>query len=178
MVQSADGRIVKDAESLTPDYLPEKLVGRQHVVGEIRRSLTPALARRKPLHVWISGPTGSGKTAAARRAVEDIRDGRAITTSRVSGWRHRTFYSVLDAITSDLRILRAEEQRTAARLKKLEKHLGSDPAIILLDDLDLMNPRERADAVYSLAGVASVGLICISVSEKAVRIPQIHRPVT
>jgi Cdc6-like AAA superfamily ATPase len=86
----------------------------------------------------------------------------------VSCWRYRSFYSVLDALTTDLHVLRAEEQRTAARLRRLEKHLGADPCIIILDDLDVPAVREREDMLYSLAAIGKVGLICISASEKAV----------
>lgn len=168
MFHNSQDSIIRNLEPLTPDYLPERLTGREKPVDEILQCLTPALARRKPIHVWVCGPSGSGKTAAVRFAVEMIREKSAIPIAYVSGWRHRSFYSVLDALTTGLRVLRAEEQRTAARLQRLEKHLGQDPCIIILDDLDLATRRDREDMIYSLAGIGNVGLICISTSDKPI----------
>ncbi len=167
MFRNAESSIVKGPDPLTADHVPEKLVARQEVVKEIARSLEPALSRRKPVHVWIHGPAGSGKTTVARSPSDRMRKSDSILTAYVSGWRYRTFYSVLDSLTTQLHVLRAEEQRTAARLHRLEKHLGETPCIIILDDLGLVTLREREDMLHSLAGIANVGLICISASEKA-----------
>jgi len=167
MSQNGEGSIIRNLEPLTPDYLPENLPGREEAVEQIVQCLRPALSRRKPLHVWLYGPPGSGKTAAARLAAGKVREKSALPVAYISCWRHRSFYSVLDALITEFRVLRAEEQRTAARLNKLERHLGSDPCIIILDDLDIAPLREREDMVYSLAGIGNAGLVCISMSEKA-----------
>jgi len=167
MLQNSGVSVVRDESPLTPEYLPDKLLGREEAVTEISSCLAPALSRRKPIHVWIHGPSGSGKTAAARLATRRLGKASSATTAYASCWRYRSFYSVLDALTTDLHVLRAEEQRTAARLRRLERHLGADPCIIVLDDLDIPAVGEREDMLYSLAGIGKVGLICISASEKA-----------
>jgi len=165
MAQNSVGPVVKDELPLTPEYVPDRLSGREQAVAEISSCLAPAASQRKPIHVWIHGASGSGKTAAARLAV--MRLGRACPAAYVSCWTCRSFYAVLDALTADLHVLRAEEQRKAVRLRRLERHLGAAPCIIILDDLDLPAASEREDMLRSLASIGKVGLICISNSRKA-----------
>jgi len=84
MFRDAGGSIVCSEEPLTPEYLPDKLPGREQTIADIARSLTPALSHRKPIHIWIHGPPG---TAALRGVTEPNRDKPLGPLARRLGYR-------------------------------------------------------------------------------------------
>lgn len=153
---------VVNREALTENYVPEGIVGRERERQQLRRCLHPATERRKPLHVWIHGGSGTGKTVLARSVLSELEQRHHIETAYVCCWRHHSLYKVVDALVTQLRILRAEQQDTALKLEKLEKHLEHEPFLIVLDEIDLTAPKERDAIVRGLCNLGQVGLICIS----------------
>jgi Cdc6-like AAA superfamily ATPase len=85
----------------------------------------------------------------------------------VNCWEKDTFFEILDDIILQLRILRAEEHRTSLKLEKLRKHLGAQPLIIILDEIEQIKPSERSTTVYNLDSVSNVGMVCISNSHES-----------
>ena len=60
-----------------------------------------------------------------------------------------------------LRILGAEKLNSAFKMERLTKFIGKGPFIIVLDEIDQPNPKERETLLYNLSGIGNVGLICI-----------------
>lgn len=108
--------IVVNREALTENFVPEGIVGREGETRQIRHCLYPATQRRKPLHVWIHGGSGAGKTALARFMLSELKRKQGIEGAYVCCWQHHTLYKVVDALIEQLRILRAEQQDTAVML--------------------------------------------------------------
>ncbi len=155
-------RIVKNPSVLEDDYLPEHLLGNDDKLTEIEGYLSPVLRKQRPLHVWCYGDPGTGKTAMARRVLARMRRESGVKGVYVNCWGHDSLYSILDYITAELRILRAEEQRTARKLEKFQQYIKDEPFILILDEMDKPSPKERASIIYSLCGLPQVGLVCIS----------------
>jgi Cdc6-like AAA superfamily ATPase len=47
--------LVHDPGVLLEDHVPAEIVARDVQVARLRQALTPALQRRKPVHVWLHG---------------------------------------------------------------------------------------------------------------------------
>jgi len=80
----------------------------------------------------------------------------------VNCWQHDSLYSILDYVAVELRILRAEEQRTARKFERFQQYIKEEPFLLILDEMDKPSPKERDSILYSLCNLPRVGLICIS----------------
>ena len=158
--------IIVDEAMFRETYIPEKLHARGDQIQEILRCLAPALKKRKPIHLWLHGKPGTGKTATALHILKHLKEKSGIDGLRINCWEKDTFYEILDEVISQLKILRAEEHRTSLKLEKLRKHLGDQPFIVILDEIDQLKPAERSTMLYNLASLGNVGVICISNSQQ------------
>lgn len=159
--------VMVDEVMFRETYVPEKLHARDNQVQEILRCLSPALKKRKPIHLWLHGRPGTGKTSTALHILKHMKEKNGIDGLRVNCWEKDTFFEVLDEIISQLKILSAEEHRTSLKLEKLRKHLGDQPFIVILDEVDQLKPAERSTTLYNLESLGNVGVICISNSQQA-----------
>lgn len=153
---------MKEPAVLDEEYLPGTVHHGGKRVVQIEDYLLPAQMKYSPLHVWVYGKPGTGKTTAAKHILEKMNKEAGVKGIYINCWHHDSLYSILDYITAELRILRAEEQRTARKLEKFQKHLNEEPFIIILDEMDRPSPKERETIIYSLCSMNKVGLICIS----------------
>ncbi len=129
--------------------------------------LSPVIKRRKPIHTWLYGRPGSGKTATAIHAMRCLEEKTQIESIIINCWEKHTFYEILDETVSQLRIFRAEEHRTSFKLEKLRLHLKERPFIAILDEIDQINPRELSTVLYNLDSILNAGMVCISDSTRA-----------
>lgn len=159
--------LVVNKEALAENYVPEAILNRQGEMAQIMRCVAPAARLRKPLHAWIHGGPGTGKTLVARRVLSELKQRHNIEGAYVCCWQYHSLYKVLDALIEQLGILRAEQQDTAVKLRKLEKHLGDKPFVLILDEIDRVAPKERDEIVYGLSSLGQTGLMCISQDKEA-----------
>ena len=157
--------LVVNREALLENYLPQGIVGRQREVQQVMRGLYPATRGRKPLHVWIHGDSGTGKTALAQFVLSGIRRRHSVETAYIDCWQHNTLFKVVDALTQSLCILGAEQHDTVFKLRRLEKRLNGRPFIILLDDIDRAFPKDRTAIIHGLCNLGKTELVCISHKE-------------
>ena len=158
--------MIVDEAFLRESYIPERLFARENQIQEILRCLSPLQNKHKPLNLWLYGPSGAGKTATAIYLLNHLKEKAGIKGILINCWQKDTFYEVLDEIISQLRILGAEEHRTSMKLEKLCRHLGNQPFIIALDEIDRMKPAESSTMLYNLDSLGNVGIICISNSQQ------------
>lgn len=159
--------IVIDHDILRESYIPARLRARETQSEQILCCLSPVVERRKPIHTWLYGKSGTGKTTAAIYAIRNLEERASIKTITINCFNKRTFYEILDAMISELRILRAEENRTSFKLERLRQHLKDFPLVVLLDEIDQIKHRELSTLLYNLDTVLNAGLICISDSTQA-----------
>lgn len=157
-----DARILANPDVLEENHLPEQMLHSADRIAEIEDYLSPILRKQRPLHLWLYGDPGTGKTATARYVLEKLQRESGVKGIYVNCWQHDSLYSILDYITAELRILRAEEQRTARKLEKFQQYIKEEPFLLILDEMDKPSPQERASIIYSFCCIPKVGLINIS----------------
>ncbi len=158
-------RVVTNPDVLSAEHMPSTIHSRQDQVRELQFCLLPAATGSRPRHVWLHGKPGTGKTTVAKHLLEKLRQEAGVRGVYINCWQ-RTFYSVIDEILDDLRVLRAERRETAFKLDELKRCIGGKPFIMVLDEIDQMSPKERDALLYNLC-FGNVGLICISYSRSA-----------
>ena len=155
-------RVILDDAPLREDFVPADLVARDTQARLIEARLEPLRSGRKPVHLWLHGAPGSGKTATARAVLARIQREIAVPCLVVNCWVRDTLYEILNQIVTELKIFRAEEHRTSVKMERLQRHLGNRCMVVLLDEIDRIAPSERARVLYSLDALGNTGLICIS----------------
>ena len=153
---------MKKPEVLNEKHVPSTMLGNGQRIAQIEGYLSPALRRQRPFHVWLYGSPGTGKTSTAKHLLHKMNSESGIRGLYVNCWQHDSFYSILDHIIAELRILRAEEQRTNRKLEKFQQHIKQEPFLIILDEIDRPSPAERSSILYSLCNLSKVGLLNIA----------------
>ena len=157
-----EARVLKNPGVLAEDHLPSNMVQNEQRIAEIEDYLSPTSRKQRPLHLWFYGAPGTGKTSTARYILEKKCRKSGVRWVYVNCWQHDSLYSILDYMTAELSILRAEEQRTDRKLEKFQQYLKQEPFLLILDEMDKPSPKERASIIYSFCSVPKVGLISIS----------------
>jgi cell division control protein 6 len=141
-------------------------MGRDEQTAKLTSCLSPALKGQKPVHAWLYGAPGTGKTAVARSVISQAQNGAQIQSSYINCWQNSTFYSVVEKIIYDLRSLKAERVSSSFKLETLQKKLAGRPYIVVLDEIDQPQPKERDAILYNLCNIGNIGLVCICNSRR------------
>jgi orc1/cdc6 family replication initiation protein len=160
--------IIVDRTLLSENYVPDRLEAREGQTEQVLCCLSPLLKKQKPIHAWLHGKPGTGKTATAINALRCLEEKAHVESVIVNCWEKRSYYGILDEIISQLKILRAEEHRTSFKLEKLRSYLKDCPLVVLLDEIDQVNPRELSTVLYNLHSILNAGLVCISNSAQPI----------
>ena len=167
MYHSDRTSMIIDHDILRENYIPTKLKARETHSEQILCCLSPVVARRKPIHTWLYGKPGTGKTTTAIHVLRRLEERAPVKSIIINCWEKRSFYEILDGIISELKILRAEEHRTSFKLEKLRSYLQERPFVVVLDEIDQIKPTELSTILYNLDSLLNAGLICISDSTRS-----------
>jgi len=170
MVFESSLNIVRDTEPLMNEFLPELLTARTSNVNELVDCIYPLQQTTKPLHAWIHGPSGSGKSSVVRKALGQFEEMR-IRTALVNCWTSKTFYSVLESIFQELKALVGEKRETSYKFERLRRIAKDNPLIIVLDEVDQMFIKERNATLYNLAMLGQAGIVCLSHTRNQIQGP-------
>lgn len=152
--------IISQPEFLEENLIPDMLVARDEQIKELRACLMPALRKRKPIHAWLHGKPGTGKTTVARFVLQQMNEA-GINGIYINCWENRTLYSIADKLVSNLRIMFADRPDVSLKLERFEKTIGSNPFVIILDEIDKPETVARNAILYRLSHISNVGLVCI-----------------
>lgn len=153
--------IFLDTSAFSEAFLPPVFANREQEFSRLRKCLAPLVQRKPTRNVWLHGPPGSGKTSIAKFLLNELEDRHGIRGAYVNCWETETFYSVLDKLVRDFRILGAERLSTLYKMERLETFLQGRPFLVVLDEIDKPSPKERDAIIYNLCGVPYVSLICV-----------------
>jgi len=158
----SQSQIIERAEFLSPDIVPEKVMGRAKQVEKLRQCLKPMAKGCPPISAWLHGPPGTGKTTIARKTAEQTCNSQYRISLYVNCWERPTLYSVVQALYEQLNIVGAETMDTSAKFARLRQALKNKAVLIILDELDRPPPKDRESIIYQLLQLPKTGLFCIS----------------
>ncbi|MCP4259362.1 MAG: AAA family ATPase [Planctomycetes bacterium] len=159
--------IIVEHDILREAYIPDKLKARETQSEQILCCLSPVRKRHKPIHTWLYGKPGTGKTSTAIHVLRHLEAKNSVKSIVINCWKKDTFYEILDEMISEFRILRADEHRTSFKLEKLRSFFKDHPFIVVLDEVDQVKPRELSSVLYNLDSMLNAGIVCISDSTRA-----------
>jgi Cdc6-like AAA superfamily ATPase len=154
--------IIVEHDVLRETYVPAKLKARETQIEQILCCLSPVIMRQKPIHVWLYGKPGTGKITVAIHVLRHLEERASIKSIIVNCWEKDTLYEILDEMISEFRILIADEHRTSFKLEKLRSFFKAHPFIVVLDEVDQVNPRELSSVLYNLDSMLNAGIVCVS----------------
>jgi len=156
-----ESSIITNPDLLCETYIPVDIPAREPHINELTCCLRPAIEKKKPMHAWLFGKPGTGKTLMAKYILRKIKKEAYVNGVYINCWEQNSYYSVLDKLVRELRILGAEKLNTSYKLERLEAYLGNMPFIIVLDEIDQPKASERDSIIYNLCNIGNIGLICV-----------------
>jgi Cdc6-like AAA superfamily ATPase len=152
---------------LSHEFVPERdlVVHRSDELSVLTSALSPALDARTPPHSFLFGPSGVGKTMAARIAVRELRQEADIADAYVNCWetyeRNDLLYRVADELLTGTTLHRQSMPRSEW-LSKLRND-PSHPRVVILDEVDQLEDKK---ILYDLHELPAISLICIANDEE------------
>lgn len=169
-------RIIRDGSTLSFDYVPEKVLGREKQMSQLENLFSPLAIDGKSCTAFLYGGVGAGKTVTARRFCLDLdtyfrQNGKRLGTVYVNCRIKSSEYSVT------LDILRhfdpgfpergfALDEIMALIKKGIENRM--EPLVVVLDEVDVMLKGTGKNLIYQLTRMpeelkaGSLSLILIS----------------
>lgn len=130
------------------------------------------LAYESPIHVWIHGPTGAGKTFCVKHVINTKTNESGTLAIFVSCREKLTLSAVLDNILDIVRPIRSQAKARDRQLAILAADLSDRRCVIALDDIDVLSRQDTANLLYHLCRLPRTSLVCISPS----RVPLLNLP--
>jgi len=154
--------IIINPEILNETYILANPAAREAHLEELLHCLRPGFDKKKPMHAWLFGEPGTGKTLLVKHILRKMSKEALVGGICINCWEQNSFYSVLDKLVRELRMLGAEKLNASFKLERLKTFIGNKPFIIALDEIDKPKREERDSILYNLCNVGNVGLVCVS----------------
>jgi Cdc6-like AAA superfamily ATPase len=90
-----DYGIISNPDILAESYLPPNLLCREPQIKEISFCLLPVLKGQRPIHSWLYGSPGTGKTSVARYILGKIQAETKARGIYINCCENPTYYSIL-----------------------------------------------------------------------------------
>ena len=90
MMWNQEPSISTDPDVLSETYAPAHVPGREAQIDELALALCPAAQRRKPIHCWVHGNPGTGKTATTRWLLRKLGSETGVKGLYVNCWEYPT----------------------------------------------------------------------------------------
>lgn len=153
-------KIILNEEMFDEDYIPTVFQHRESQIKDLKSCLESIFMGKKPIHTFLFGPSGAGKTLMAKCLMKEL-EGRSIMVAYVNCWENQSLHSIMDKINGDFRIIQAERNSTIYKIERLEKFLNLKPFVLILDDIDRLDPKEIDLILYNLCDLKNTVLVCI-----------------
>lgn len=140
--------LIKDEYALDYEYLPKLLPFREQEQQSIARAIAPLLQGRNGRNVFIHGPPGVGKTAAARHVLRELEEEHdEVDIVYINCWQTDTSYKVYLEICDQLGFKFTQNKNTTELLKVVASIINKKAAVLVFDEID---KAAEFDFLYSL----------------------------
>lgn len=167
-----DASVFKDERFLYPEFVPDRLSHREKELENLASAFSPITKGKKPHHVFLTGPTGVGKTTAAKFVLKEMEEFTDRAKSLyLNCFEFNSRHSVLSSITNFLGMASprrgiATDEIYTSLLEALNK--ASFSPLVVLDEVDqLFLQSDGQKLLYDLLrvvefGKTSFGIVLIS----------------
>jgi archaeal cell division control protein 6 len=155
--------ILRNREPFDEDFMPETIRFRDSQRKELWSSFFTTPQGARPSHFFLFGPSGSGKSLLVQELLIEAKR-RAILAAYVNCWQYQSLHSIIDKIIGDFRLLIAERNNTMYKIEKLERFINKKQFLLVLDDIDRLDPKEIDFILYNLCDLKNVTLVCLGYS--------------
>ena len=158
--QNGHRKIIKNEKMFDEDYMPPTIHFRDGQIKDLQLCLESGIKGNRPIHAFICGPSGTGKTLIARSLLKELEE-HSILGIYINCWEHQSFYSIIEKITEDYRVLQSEKINAIYKIERFEKFLNGRPFVIILDDVDRLDPKDINVVLHNFCDLTKTGLVCI-----------------
>lgn len=126
-----------------------------------------------PVHAWVYGSPGVGKTLCVGHVVERSAKPAGFLCASVNCRTGFTFLGVIEGLLDAIRPLRSPQRSRERQLAILRQELSGRRAVIALDEIDVLPHRDIVDLLHHLTAFPMASLICVASSrETLLRLPE------
>jgi len=129
--------ILTSPNILSENNIPPDIDSRDKQLEEIGTCFGPITEGRKHINCWLCVKPGTGKTATAHWIFKRLEGKSGIQGVYVNCWENPTFFSVLECIARELRMLGAEKLSTSFKLDRLKRHISNTRLLLAFDKIDV-----------------------------------------
>jgi len=150
----------KSEKLLRFNYSPP--IGRNKELETIKKVFSTLDGNSPPMHIWIWGPPGAGKTHCAVHSAQILAEKRAVKVAHSNCWKSGSLYALVNDVIDQFSILRAELQDTRFKIDRIRKHLKDRQCIYIIDEIDRLDVKERNSVLYQFHDLSNVWIVAIS----------------
>lgn len=147
--------IFKSEDALSPEFLPERLPGREAQETDLAVGLQPAAEGKRPANCFVFGPSGTGKTSTCKHVLEQLKEysGRA-QCIYANCWQHATEQALLSLMASKVgAILPRRGLASDEIFERVTQHFKGKKIvpIVVLDEADRLFHGGEERLLYRLS---------------------------
>lgn len=157
--EKSAGKVIKDQEKLSFDFVPNDLPGREEQTQKLFGLFKGIVSSNVSQNVFLHGPVGTGKTVTAKRFCMDFEDwaedkGQSIDYVFINCRRRKNNSSAMWKVVHHFdkafpdRGFSVEEMMEVVKEKLEEKNLH---LIVVLDEVDSLIQKDGSDLIYLLS---------------------------
>ena len=159
--------LIINEEVLMPEFLPERLPGREREINEIAYNFRLALNGRKPENLLVRGPPGTGKTVVLKRVMMQMAEYSAkVRIVYVNCWHMGTRFGILGEVARNVGYLSpmkgAAVEDVIRRMAEIIKRRNIF-VVVVLDEMDRLVASGHGDVLYDLSRMNEVYGVRLSV---------------
>jgi Cdc6-like AAA superfamily ATPase len=154
-----DNVILANPDILSENHLPAEIHARESQLKELGICLRPVTEGKKPMNCWLYGRPGVGKTSTSRWVLRKFRSETGIQGVYVNCWENPTFFSVLECIARELRMLGADKLSISFKLERLKRHTSNTRLLLALDEIGVLrfvSPMSRPLSFQNKSGIITI----------------------
>ena len=136
-VLKGDESLIRNENALDYEFLPKLLPYREQEQKYLATCIKPLFQQRSGRNLFVHGPPGIGKTAAARFVLRELEEETdEIYPLYINCWQHNTTYKVLLEICEQVGYKFTQNKKTTELFDVVQRILNKAAAVFAFDEID------------------------------------------